>query len=91
MSRPRSPRRHVVLYSGGQERRNALIHESLLALALRRPGKRGKERIRMTYLAFAREGAESFFRRFERRYQALGGTHFHRISADDAQLARPGP
>jgi dipeptidase E len=90
VSRARSPRRHVVLYSGGQERRNALIHESLLALALRRPGKRAKKQIRMTYVAFTAEGAVGFFRRFERRYKAFGGTHFHCISADDALLARPG-
>ena len=90
MSRPRSPRRHIVLYSGGQERRNALIHESLLALALRRPGKRAKEQIRMTYVAFTAEGAVAFYRRFERRYVAFGGTHFHCICADDRALARPG-
>jgi dipeptidase E len=91
VSRPKSPRRHIVLYSGGQERRNALIHESLLALALRRPGKRIKKQIRMTYLAFTAEGVVGFFRRFERRYQAFGGTHFDCVSADDDALARPGP
>jgi dipeptidase E len=90
LSRTKSPRRHIVLYSGGQERRNALIHESLLSLALRRPGKRAKERIRMTYIAFPGDGALGFYRRFQRRYQAFGGTHFHCISADDAELARPG-
>ncbi len=90
MPRPRSPHRHIVLYSGGQERRNALIHESLLALALRRPGKRGKEHIRMTYVAFTADGAKTFYRRFERRYLAFGGTHFHCISADDPALSRPG-
>ena len=90
LPRARSPRRHIVLYSGGQERRNALIHESLLSLALRRPGKRAKTRIRMTYIAFTADGAASFFRRFERRYQAFGGTHFHCVCADDPELARPG-
>jgi dipeptidase E len=91
VSRPRSPRRHIVLYSGGQERRNALIHESLLALALRRPGKRAKKWIRMTYLAYTHDGALGFYRRFERRYQAFGGTHFACIAVDDPDLARPGP
>ncbi len=91
LSPARSPRRHIVLYSGGQERRNALIHESLLSLALRRPGKRAKKQIRMTYIAFTADGAMAFYRRFERRYQAFGGTHFHCISADDTALARPGP
>ena len=90
LPRSRSPRRHIVLYSGGQERRNTLIHESLLALALRRPGKRAKKQIRMTYVAFTADGAVRFYRRFERRYQAFGGTHFHCICVDDAELAHPG-
>jgi len=90
LPRPRSPRRHIVLYSGGQERRNALIHESLLGLALRRAGKREHEGIRMTYVAFTAEGARAFFHRFQRRYVAFGGTDFHCISADDPDLARPG-
>ena len=92
MPRSRSPRRHIVLYSGGQERRNALIHESLLALALRRPGKRAaRDEIRMTYVAYTTDGAAAFFRRFQRRYVSFGGTHFHCIAADDPALARPGP
>jgi dipeptidase E len=90
LSRARSARRHIVLYSGGQERRNALIHESLLSLALRRPRKRAKRQIRMTYVAFTADGAATFFRRFERRYQAFGGTHFHCVAADDTELTRPG-
>jgi dipeptidase E len=92
LSRPRSPLRHIVLYSGGQERRNALIHESLLSLALRRPGQRQRpdRPIRMTYIAFTADGAASFYRRFERRYQAFGGTHFSCLCADDPLLSRPG-
>jgi dipeptidase E len=91
LPRPRSPRRHIVLYSGGQERRNALIHESLLALALRRPGKRArKEEIRMTYLAFTAEGAGAYYRRFERRYKAFGATEFNCLAADDPALGQPG-
>lgn len=90
MPRRKSPRRHIVLYSGGQERRNALIHESLLALALRRPGKRTQRQIRMTYVAFTAEGAPEFFGRFRRRYHAFGGTHFQCVAADDVELVRPG-
>jgi len=91
LSRPRSPRRHIVLYSGGQERRNALIHESLLSLALRRPGQRERKHVRMTYLAFTEDGASAFYRRFQRRYRAFGGTHFSCVAVDDPTLARPGP
>jgi dipeptidase E len=44
----------------------------------------------MTYVAFTADGAAAFFRRFERRYRAFGGTHFHCVAADDTDLARPG-
>jgi dipeptidase E len=86
----RDPCRRVVLYSGGQVRRNALLHESLLELALRGPA-RGRRRVRMTYVPFTAEGAGPFFRRFERRYRPFGGTHFRCVPADHPELARPGP
>ncbi len=91
MPRPRSAQRHIVLYSGGQERRNALIHESLLTLALRRSAKRSRSKIRMTYVAFTADGAAHYYRRFERRYKPFGGTDFHCLAADDPAFARPGP
>jgi len=86
----RSPHRRVVLYSGGQDRRNALIHENLLDLALRGPTG-GHGRVRMTYVPFTAEGAQPFFRRFERRYRPFGGSHFHCVPPDLAELTRPGP
>lgn len=49
--KPAANRRRVVLYSGGQERRNALIHEALLELALRRHGDSVAPR--MTYLPYS--------------------------------------
>jgi dipeptidase E len=91
LSRPRSARRHIVLYSGGQERRNALIHESLLTLALRRSRKSAQTKIRMTYVAYTADGAANFYRRFERRYRSFGGTDFHCLAADDPAYSRPGP
>ena len=80
-------RRRLVLYSGGQERRNALIHESLLELALRgrRPSRRGR-RVRMTYVPYTAEGALPFLRRFERRYRAFGASHFAYLPADAPAL-----
>lgn len=82
--------RRVVLYSGGQERRNAAIHETLLDLALRGPAG-GRGRVRMAYVPFTHEGSKPFFRRFERRYRPFGGTHFRCVPADLPELARPGP
>ena len=79
-------RRRLVLYSGGQERRNRLIHESLLALALHRERSARRDGIRMTYIPFAAEGAAPYFSRFVRRYGRLGGTDFHFVAPDDPEL-----
>ncbi len=85
----RTARRRIVLYSGGQDRRNALLHRSLLEFALRDP-VRGRRAVRMTYVPFTAAGAGIFFRRFERRYRAFGGTHFACVPADLPELGRPG-
>ena len=92
----RKPRR-IVLYSGGQERRNALIHETLLDLAMRRGAGRfarrsnrssgqGPSGVRMTYMPYTCQGALPFFRRFERRYRAYGAAQFYCVAADDPQM-----
>jgi dipeptidase E len=73
-----------VLYSGGQERRNALIHDTLLDLALRRGAR--AQRVRMTYMPYTSEGALPFYRRFERRYRAFGATRFECLAADEPRL-----
>lgn len=83
-------RRRAVLYSGGQVRRNARLHEAVLDLARRGPA-RGRRFVRMTYVPFTVEGAAPFFRRFERRYRPFGGTHFRCVPADLPELSRPGP
>jgi dipeptidase E len=77
-------RKRLVLYSGGQERRNALIHQDLLALS---PSRRD---VRMTYVPFCSEGSDVFFRRFVRRYSAFGGTHFDCLPVDQQGLRRAG-
>ncbi len=41
----------------------------------------------MTYVPYTAEGAQPFFRRFERRYRPFGGRHFQCIPADDPALA----
>jgi dipeptidase E len=77
----------AVLYSGGQKRSNALIHTSLLNLALRRPGATKHGRVRMAYMPFTTEGAATYFRRFERRYRSFGGTEFRCVPADLPELS----
>jgi len=74
-----------VLYSGGQERRNALIHDTLLELALRRRPDPA-DGVRMTYMPYASDGAAPFFRRFRRRYAAFGAKRFACVAADDPSL-----
>jgi len=90
MSRMRSgrtPRRaKLVLYSGGQERRNALIHEDLIELALAPHGPRAGEGVKMTYVPFCSQDSLPFFRRFERRYRAFGATRFDCLPVDDPAL-----
>jgi dipeptidase E len=76
--------KRLVLYSGGQDRRNALIHDALLELALRR--RVSGASVRISYLPFAMEGSSVYFKRFERRYRAFGGTHFSCVAADDPAL-----
>ena len=72
--------KRLVLYSGGQERRNALIHESLLALAPRPGG------VHMTYVPFCAEGAAPFYARFRRRYARFGATGFDCLAVDAQDL-----
>jgi dipeptidase E len=86
MPRSAPSRRRVVLYSGGQERRNAQIHATLLELALR--GRSDPGGTRMTYMPFTHEGALPFYRRFQRRYRAFGGSSFSCVAADDPGLVR---
>jgi len=80
-------RRRLVLYSGGQDRRNHLIHESLIDLALRRGGSRSRRGIRMTYVPYTEEGARPFYRRFVARYSRFGATRFHCVAPDAPELA----
>ena len=67
----------IVLYSGGQDTRNALIHQSLLALG---PDSDG---IRMTYIPVWSENAAVYFERFRRRYRPYGATDFHCLAVDE--------
>lgn len=89
MSSKRGSGRSAVLYAGGQTARNAPLHEALLELARRGPAA-GRRRVHMTYVPFTTRGAGTYYRRFERRYRAFGGTDFRCVPADLPELARPG-
>jgi dipeptidase E len=41
----------------------------------------------MTYMPYTHEGARVFYRRFERRYRAFGGTRFECVAADHPALS----
>ena len=79
-------RARLVFYSGGQERRNGLIHEDLIELALTSRRRKIRPGVRMTYIPFCSEGRGVFFRRFERRYRSFGATEFHCLPVDDPDL-----
>ncbi len=72
--------RRLVLYSGGQDPRNALIHESLLALS---------PDARMTYVPVWAERAGMYFERFRRRYRRFGARDFDCLIVDGP--GAPGP
>ena len=67
----------LVLYSGGQDAGNHVLHEALTGLA----GKKSK--IRMTYLAFCAENANIFYQRFVRRYRSHGVSDFSCFILDE--------
>jgi len=66
----------IVLYSGGQDTRNALIHQSLLALG------QGSDDVRMTYIPVWSQNSGLYFERFRRRYRRYGATTFHCLAVD---------
>jgi dipeptidase E len=66
----------LVLYSGGQNRENELLHESLLTLC----GSR--ERKRFTYIPFCSDNANVFYKRITRRYARFGFTDFQCMPVD---------
>ena len=70
------------MYSGGRERRNALIRDVVLDLAMRRRPA-GRADVRMTSMPHTSDGALPFFRRFERRYRKFGATALELVAADD--------
>ncbi|MFK7895293.1 MAG: Type 1 glutamine amidotransferase-like domain-containing protein [Myxococcota bacterium] len=79
-------KRRMVLYSGGQEKRNSAIHERLIELALHRPSRKPRNEVRMSYVPFVEEGARPYYQRFMRRYRRFGATHFECIPPDRPEL-----
>jgi dipeptidase E len=64
----------LVLYSGGQERGNADLHRSLVALA--GSGHTRSKPLTMTYVPFCTEGSNTYFYRAVRRYAQYGVVDF---------------
>jgi dipeptidase E len=87
---PPTKTRRLVLYSGGQEKRNSLIHEALLGLASRRPSRKRRSGIRMSYVPYVDEGAKPFYQRFVRRFRSYGATHFEYVAPDNPELLGQG-
>ncbi|MDH5428003.1 MAG: Type 1 glutamine amidotransferase-like domain-containing protein [Nitrospirota bacterium] len=66
----------VVLYSGGQEPSNRLIHQTLFQLV------NAKRNASMTYIPFCHDGSDFFFKKAISRYQKVGFTRFHCLPVD---------
>jgi dipeptidase E len=67
----------LVLYSGGQERENAELHQALVELAARsRKRRKSRRPMTMTYVPFCSEGSETYFYRTVRRYAPFGVIDF---------------
>ena len=66
----------LVLYSGGQEPSNRLIHHALFQLV---NPKRNKS---MTYIPFCQDRSDFFFKKAIKRYQGVGFKRFHCLPVD---------
>ncbi len=69
----------LVFYSGGQNPSNEKIHKVLAKLA--RESKKSR-RLSLTYIPVWAESSEAFFRRFVKRYRAVGFREFHCLPVD---------
>jgi dipeptidase E len=71
----------LVLYSGGQQRRNHRLHRAVVSLARLGPGKQ-KKQLKLTYIPFCSDDSETFFRRIIRRYRSHGVEQFFCLNVD---------
>lgn len=69
----------LVLYSGGQTRRNERLHRELVHLARQKTDAP----IRFTYIPFCADGSQTYFMRSVRRYSRFGIGEFCCLQADE--------
>jgi dipeptidase E len=69
----------LVLYSGGQNRSNHLLHRELVKMARQKTD----EPIRFTYMPYCSDGSMTYFMRAVRRYSRFGIGEFCRLAADE--------
>jgi len=66
----------LVLYSGGQEPSNRLIHHTLFQLVSKKKNKS------MTYIPFCQDRSDLYFKKAIQRYQGVGFKRFHCLPVD---------
>lgn len=66
----------LVIYSGGQLRKNEILHDALSHLA------GVKKQKLFTYIPFCHEGSDIYFQRAVKRYSRFGFTHFLCLHVD---------
>jgi dipeptidase E len=74
-------KKRLVLYSGGQNKSNNLIHARLASLT----GRRARS---LTYIPFSHENGEFYFRRIKKRYSRYGIKKFRYFPVDSDFLVR---
>ncbi len=73
----------LVLYSGGQNQTNAVLHRELVKMARRSARERKRGPIRLTYIPFCADGSITYFMRSVKRYARFGVEEFCCLVADE--------
>ncbi len=69
-------RRKLVMYSGGQNKSNELLHEAFMTM------KKGKRAKSLTYIPYSHDNGEFYFKRIKRRYKSFGIKKFVYFAVD---------
>lgn len=75
-------KRKLVMYSGGQNKSNEILHEEFMTL------KKGKRAKSLTYIPYSHENGEYYFKRIKKRYKKFGIKKFVYFAVDSDYLVK---
>jgi dipeptidase E len=81
MKLDQSMKRRLVLYSGGNDKRNHKLHEAVSRL-------RGKKARSLTYVPYSHENGEHYYGRIKKRYRKYGFKKFRYFACDSDFLVK---